>query len=57
MNLEGYIIKDGYPLLISEWSENGTVTEYVKKHPGCDYVYMVSTFIFYGSAMISSPCS
>ena len=46
MKLEGYIIKDGYPLLISEWSENGTVTEYIKRNPECDYVRTVSILHF-----------
>lgn len=41
MTLEGYILKDGYPLLISEWCEDGTIIEYISNNPESDYVNIV----------------
>ncbi|KAI5119139.1 hypothetical protein M0805_005218 [Coniferiporia weirii] len=32
----GYIIENGYPSLVSEWIENGTVTTYLKENPETD---------------------
>ena len=39
----GYALEgEDYPLLISEWMENGTAMSYVNMNPDCDVTYMVS---------------
>ena len=39
----GYALEgEDYPLLISEWMDNGTVKTYMKGHPECDVALMVS---------------
>ena len=40
--LLGFIIEGGYPSLVSEWMDNGTASQYVKDHPECDLVAIVS---------------
>lgn len=39
----GYVVEEnGFPALISEWMGNGTVLDYVKKHPDTDVFSLVS---------------
>ncbi|KAI5121783.1 hypothetical protein M0805_009594 [Coniferiporia weirii] len=33
---KGYVLEDTYPSLISEWIENGTVTDFLEKNTGID---------------------
>ena len=40
--LEGFIIEDAYPAIVSEWAKGGTVTEYVKSNPDCKLLTIVS---------------
>ena len=37
----GLVIEDGYPLLISEWVENGTLNDYLEKNSDCHIGYVV----------------
>ena len=39
--LEGFILEDVYPAIISRWAEGGTVTEYVKSNPDCNLLIIV----------------
>lgn len=40
----GYALEgEDYPLLISEWMENGTAMSYVNENPDCDITNMVSS--------------
>ena len=40
----GYALEGGdYPLLVSEWMENGTAKVYVHQHPQCDIKLIVRT--------------
>ena len=42
----GYALEDGkYPLLISEWMENGTVMSYLNDNPHCNITYMVNELV------------
>ena len=40
--LEGYILGDGFPAIVSTWAAGRTIVEYVKAHPGCDELAIVS---------------
>ena len=41
--LEGYILEDGIPAIVSLWASGGTMVEYVKDHPDCDVPKIVSS--------------
>lgn len=45
MVLEGYILEDDYPSVVSAWVEEGTVDEYIKNHPECDLENIVSRYL------------
>lgn len=42
MSFQGYLLENDYPSLVSEWIDNGTVTDYLKNNPDYDAVHMVS---------------
>ena len=45
--LLGFTVVDQSPSLVSEWMDNGTVLEYVRKHPDKSVAVIVGcTFIF-----------
>ncbi|EJD03396.1 kinase-like protein, partial [Fomitiporia mediterranea MF3/22] len=39
--LQGFALDKGFPIVISEWMANGTLREYLKKHPGCSVEDMI----------------
>lgn len=41
--LLGITRKDGCLALVSEWMNDGTVTEYMRKHPNAEVIAMVGT--------------
>ena len=41
LHLIGRPVIDGLPVLASEWMENGTMNEYLKKHDSVDVLAMV----------------
>lgn len=41
IQLEGYVLENGFPTIILEWAEGGTVIEYIKANPDCDLVEIV----------------
>ena len=42
--LRGYTIENGYPSIVYDWSEGGTINEYLAEHPECDRVKIVREF-------------
>lgn len=43
LRLRGYMLEgESYPALISDWMANGTIRTYMKAHPDCDLLHMVS---------------
>lgn len=57
--LMGYALEgDRYPVLVTEWMENGTVAEYVKKNYHVNVLSLVQHITicscYYASLMISS---
>ena len=43
----GIAVIDGMPVLASEWMENGTMNEYLRKHDGADILAVVcATTVF-----------
>ncbi|THH09476.1 hypothetical protein EW145_g1993 [Phellinidium pouzarii] len=51
--LRGFIIDEtGFPSLISEWMDNGSVLEYAQKHPDCDTIIHLSLGIAEGLAYL-----
>ena len=42
LRLIGFIIEGGYPSLISEWIEHGTMVDYLKSHPEAHVGKLVS---------------
>ena len=47
VKLEGYSIEDGFPSLISEWAEHGTVVEYAKNNIDKDAIAIVRNLMTY----------
>ncbi|EJD07112.1 kinase-like protein [Fomitiporia mediterranea MF3/22] len=39
--LRGFALEGAYPLVISEWMENGTLREYLQVHPNCNAEPMI----------------
>lgn len=42
MSLEGLVVIDGFPGLMSKWVVNGTVIKYITDNMDCDHVDLVS---------------
>lgn len=45
IKLEGFILENGFPAVVSMWEMGGTVVEYVKGHPDCDMIRIVCYLI------------
>lgn len=52
----GFILKNDYPSLVSEWIDNGTVLEYLKNNPLCDVINLVCLIrtILYKASIIKA---
>ena len=35
-------MEDGLPAIVSEWVEGGTLDDYIKEHPECNKIAIVS---------------
>lgn len=56
VSLEGYILEDGFPAIVSAWAEGGTVVEYLKIHIGCDELKIVCSSIFLSLRITFNCC-
>jgi hypothetical protein len=45
-------MKDGFPALISEWMDNGTIMDYISKYPDSDVMNMASNMLQYYCTII-----
>ena len=45
MKLEGFIMEENYPSLVTPWAEGGTLNEFIKKHVGCYLVPIVWSIV------------
>ena len=41
VKLRGFTIEHGYPSFVYDWSEGGTVSEYIAEHPECEKLKIV----------------
>lgn len=44
ITFEGFSIENGYPSIVTEWADGGTVIQYIKLHEKCDLIEIVSDY-------------